>query len=131
MKNSYGFDSLSRDMLFFAVALGIVSVALGATIAGMILSFTATFITGLVLFRTLSANVNRRSAELRGYSRITGSVKSFFRKLFNRSKNTVKERKAYRYFHCPQCKQKLRAPRGKGKIRITCSKCGTVFEKNT
>ena len=29
---------------------------------------------------------------------------------------------------CPRCPQKLRVPTGKGRIRVTCSACGTTFE---
>lgn len=29
---------------------------------------------------------------------------------------------------CPHCPQKLRVPAGKGRIRVTCSACGTTFE---
>ena len=35
----------------------------------------------------------------------------------------------YVYFKCPSCGQKLRAPRGKGRIKIRCSRCGEVFNK--
>ena len=35
----------------------------------------------------------------------------------------------YVYFKCPACGQKLRAPRGKGKIMIKCQHCSNQFEK--
>ena len=35
----------------------------------------------------------------------------------------------YVYFRCPSCSQKLRAPRGKGRIKIRCSRCGEEFNK--
>ena len=123
MKNSYGFDRLSRDMLMLAVALGIIGLAFFGSISGFVLL--------LMLFRTLSANGNKRANELRGYERVSASIGSFFAKLFNRIKNFFKRHKQYRYFTCPKCRQRLRAPRGKGKIRVTCSKCGTQFEKRT
>ena len=41
------------------------------------------------------------------------------------------ERRKYKVFICPTCKQKLRVPRGKGKISISCPKCGTSFIKKT
>ena len=122
MKNSYGFDRLSRDMLMLAVALGIIGLAFFGSISGFVLLFTAVLLTALMLFRTLSAN---------GYERVSASIGSFFAKLFNRIKNFFKRHKQYRYFTCPKCRQRLRAPRGKGKIRVTCSKCGTQFEKRT
>lgn len=34
----------------------------------------------------------------------------------------------FRIVSCPECKKKLRVPRGK-KLRITCSECQTVFEE--
>ena len=37
--------------------------------------------------------------------------------------------KNYRFYKCPQCKQKVRVPKGRGKICITCPKCRTEFVK--
>ena len=37
----------------------------------------------------------------------------------------------HRYFDCPRCRQQVRVPRGKGKISITCPKCGEKFIKKT
>ena len=41
------------------------------------------------------------------------------------------ERKQYKYFRCPGCKQQLRAPRGRGKIEVTCQSCHHVFQTKT
>ncbi len=43
----------------------------------------------------------------------------------------LKEKRKYIITICPMCSQKLRVPRGKGKIIITCSKCGTDFRLKT
>ena len=77
MKNSYGFDRLSRDMLMLAVALGIIGLAFFGSISGFVLLFTAVLLTALMLFRTLSANGNKRANELRGYERVSASIGSF------------------------------------------------------
>ena len=37
------------------------------------------------------------------------------------------EYRTYRYLICPQCSQRLRVPRGKGKIKVTCTKCRNQF----
>jgi len=37
----------------------------------------------------------------------------------------------HRIFTCKQCKQKLRVPKGKGRIMVTCSNCGNKFTKKT
>ena len=34
-----------------------------------------------------------------------------------------KDRKNYIYFKCKNCKQELRIPRGKGKIKVICPHC--------
>ncbi len=118
-------------MLFLGVALGIIGLGFFGNFAGLILCMLSTLIAALTLYRTLSSNINRRSAELRGYEVIIGTIKSFFQKIFNKGKNDVKKHGSYKYFRCPNCKQKLRAPRHKGKIRVTCSSCGAQFEKRT
>lgn len=33
----------------------------------------------------------------------------------------------YQYFFCSKCRQKLRVPKGKGKIEITCPVCRNQF----
>ena len=38
-------------------------------------------------------------------------------------------RRLYHYYRCPQCRQKLRVPRGRGRIQISCPRCGTQFIK--
>ena len=34
----------------------------------------------------------------------------------------------YCYYYCPNCKQQVRVPAGKGKVRITCPRCNEKFE---
>lgn len=54
---------------------------------------------------------------------------------FDRKKRTAQKmwdnRKTTLYFKCKNCGQMLSVPRGKGKIRVTCPKCGTKVEKNS
>ena len=33
--------------------------------------------------------------------------------------------------NCPTCRQKLRVPRGRGRIQISCPRCGTQFIKKS
>ena len=50
---------------------------------------------------------------------------------FRQAKARRADKKIHRYYHCPQCNQTLRVPKGRGKIKITCPKCGTQFVKKT
>ena len=43
----------------------------------------------------------------------------------------IKQLKEYHIYKCPNCKQKLRVPRGRGRIAIRCRKCGTEFIKKS
>lgn len=43
----------------------------------------------------------------------------------------ARDRSVYRYFRCPKCGNKLRVPKGKGKIVITCPVCRTDFTRKT
>lgn len=46
-------------------------------------------------------------------------------------KNRFRQRREYRFFRCPQCSVTTRVPRGKGKIRIICPRCGNSFVRRT
>ena len=56
---------------------------------------------------------------------------SKFRLRFNKEKNLMKQRKTRHIYSCPGCGQKVRIPRGKGKIEIDCPKCHTKFVKRS
>ena len=81
----------------------------------------------LWIVRILSRNVSKRQAE---NTRYEYRVQKLRRKIAG-WKQQWKDRKTYKYFLCPNCRQKMRAPRHKGKIRVTCSKCAHVFITKT
>ena len=80
-----------------------------------------------VYFRVFSRNVAKRRQENANFLRATASVRGYFRGLRER----WVQRRDYRFFRCPSCRTLLRVPRGKGKIRVVCRKCGTSFIRNT
>lgn len=43
-------------------------------------------------------------------------------------KQKLEEKKNFKIVKCPNCRQKLRLPRGKGKITVTCRKCSHEFK---
>lgn len=56
-------------------------------------------------------------------------IRSWFGRTLGAARVKSQQRKVYRFFTCPQCSQKLRVPKNKGKVRITCTKCGHSFIK--
>ena len=78
-------------------------------------------------WRMFSKNISARYAENQKYLnyRYQMAVK------WDRFKKHLAQRKNYRFYKCPQCKQKVRVPKGRGKICITCPKCRTEFVKKS
>ncbi len=78
-------------------------------------------------FRILSRNRSRRYAENQRY------VNLRYRAVvaWDKKKKRAAQRKVYRFFRCPQCKQKVRVPKGHGKICITCPKCRKEFVRKS
>ena len=81
----------------------------------------------LCLFRMLSRNLYKRSAENDAYLRMRGNVTGWF----DKKKSRFSQLKTHRFYKCPECKQELRVPKGKGKISITCPKCNMQFIKKS
>ncbi|MBQ8279625.1 MAG: hypothetical protein IJZ23_07270 [Roseburia sp.] len=78
-------------------------------------------------FRMFSRNIPKRYAENQKF--LTWRYKVVAK--WNLTKKHMAERKTYRFFKCPQCKQKVRVPKGRGKICITCPKCKKEFVKKS
>lgn len=78
-------------------------------------------------FRVFSKNLNKRYAENQRYT--NARYRMIVAK--NRRKKERAQSGAYKFFSCPNCKQRVRVPKGRGKICITCPKCRTEFTKRS
>ena len=78
-------------------------------------------------FRMFSKNISKRYAENQKYLKMTAGIRT---KLAS-WKSQLAQRKIYHIYRCPGCKQKIRVPRGRGKIEIRCPKCNTRFVKKS
>lgn len=123
MYGRYGVDKLSKHLVAAGLILSILSMLFGGNL--LYLFSLLIFVYGY--FRVFSKNHAKRYRELCTYERILAKVKAFPKKW----QNELKQRKDYRIFKCPGCKQKLRIPKGRGNVEIRCRKCQTVFRKRT
>ena len=101
----------------------IVLAAVNIQILHTILSFLTTALLVVIVMRTFSKNLDKRQAENQKFlawwypvkNQITGA-------------KARRQDKDHKYFTCKSCKTICRVPAGKGKIVITCPKCGSKIE---
>lgn len=126
MQGRYGVDQLSRFMMIFGLIVLIIAAFFRKpAMVGNILYLAGLVIVVLGYIRAFSKNRPKRYAENQKYCQLTAGI----RRRFGKEKYIMEQRKDYKIFSCPQCKQKIRIPKGKGKIEISCPKCHTKFVK--
>lgn len=121
MRGRYGYDELSKFLLVVSIIFTLLSGIRGLGFIGVLGS--ASLI--LVFFRVFSKNFQKCSLQNQKYL----SIKNRITRKFQIALNNFKQRKDFRFYGCLSCGQKIRVPKGKGKITITCPKCGTNFSK--
>lgn len=78
-------------------------------------------------FRVFSKNIAKRQQENQRYCQMR--YKFFVWK--DKQKKRFEQRKIYRFYKCPMCKQQVRVPKGHGRISITCPKCREEFVRKS
>jgi hypothetical protein len=126
MYGRYGMDELSKFLSYAGLAVLIVSMFLPQSVKTIVF-LLAVLLVALTYFRSFSKNIEKRRAENAKYlqrrQRVTDALRL--------RREMWKQRKSFKFFKCPSCKAVLRVPKGKGKLRIVCKKCGTAFEKKS
>lgn len=115
MVGRYGIDQLS-------IALLIVSIIMAIVFFFFPYQYIRIVYLGLIIytyFRIFSRNTSARYKENYKFLKLWNPV----RKKWNRHLARFKSRKTYKFYKCSFCGQKIRVPKGKGKIKITCPKC--------
>ena len=123
MQGRYGTDDFYK-FLFWVALIGIV---INWFFKSQLLSFAVTLILVYAMYRVLSKNHSARYAENQRYLQATAK----FRYWFDQQKKLMEERKYHHIYTCPKCRQKIRVPKGKGKIMIRCPKCHHEFQKRS
>lgn len=123
MIGRYGVDQFSKFLNILTLVLLIISMFFRKsplyTLALLLLIYT--------YFRMFSKNHQKRYAENQAYLIWHNKVTGFF----SRQKQLRAQKKIYHIYKCPDCRQKIRVPKGKGKICVTCPKCHKEFIKHS
>jgi DNA-directed RNA polymerase subunit RPC12/RpoP len=119
MSGRHGLDELAR----FQSVLVLVLLILGMITRWNIFTLLALVLMVYMYFRVFSRNHARRYEENRKYLDFRGKRIASW----NKFKKRVAQRRDYRFYKCPSCRQEVRVPKGHGKIEITCPKCRERF----
>ena len=115
MEGRYGTDKLNIFLLRTSLIMMVVDMFLPSGLLKLIFWALPMGLMIYSLIRSFSRNIYRRYEENRKYLQLLDMIKD----------------RQHRYFDCPKCRQRVRVPRGKGKISITCPKCREKFIKKT
>ena len=127
MMGRYGQDELSRFSLIVFVVLALIGFLVRDGAGRSVLNFLMLAVLVLWYLRVFSRNFEKRRRENAVYLKYRNAVVRWFKSL----KDRWTQRKDYRFFRCPSCHTLLRVPKGKGRVRLTCRKCQTSFERKT
>ncbi len=134
---AYGIDILS---IFLIIISSFLNMNRYTSILGLLLLL-------LVIYRTFSKNIYKRTNELNKFTNYINKILSKFGKslpynlprislnsigvLFDTLKYKLNQKTKFKIVSCPNCKQKLRLPRLKKHVIVTCKRCSHEFRVRT
>lgn len=137
MQKPYGFDTLSMFLIFLSL---IFNMWHGTRFLGTIIFIYA-------IFRVFSRNTYKRKKEYDVFYSYANKILSKIgiklpyntapfdfndlAPILNNLKFKFNQKRQFKITKCPYCGQKLRLPRGKGRITVTCKKCLKDFKFKT
>lgn len=124
MLGRYGGDELGKALNVMALVCLVISMFVSKISALNLLLYWGGF--GLLIYtcyRMFSKNVAKRYEENQKYLNFRYRAVA----KWDAKKKRFAQRREYRFFRCPGCKQNVRVPRGRGKICITCPRCKQEF----
>lgn len=143
MQGRYGVDELSKFLT--SASLVILILELITKWYVLTLVFWAIFI--VIYYRMFSRDYGKRQQENQKYLNLRYKFRAKWYQLlhknsssynpygnvngFEKLKRDMQQRKQYHIYKCPSCSQKIRIPRGKGKIMVRCPKCNIEFMKRS
>ena len=127
MYGRYGTDRLNMFLLIVLIVCAGLNLFVRNGYFSIVMSSWETLLIVLIYYRMFSRNIQKRYAENQKYLSLENKVKRFF----GRTEYIQEQRKDFHIYTCPQCRQKIRIPKGKGKISVRCPKCGAEFVKKS
>lgn len=132
----YGNDQLNKVLFIGGLGINLISLFIPYGYVRSVISGLGMACYVLALYRMFSRKLEVRASENRRFVMWWSKVSSRYQNRKNsggrarvvRNRPTFEERRQYKYFVCNQCAQRMRVPRGKGKVRVTCTRCGNKFE---
>lgn len=137
LNDSYGLDFLSIFLILVSSFFNLF----------FITRLLASIILVIALYRVFSRNITKRQQELRSFCIHSNKFLRRFNKtlpnnlpvfhfrdlspIFFNFKRWFKEKQNFKIVKCPRCSQKLRLPRHKGRITVTCKRCLHEFKLKT
>ena len=127
MQGRYGVDTFSKFLLIFGLAAALLSSVFAGKFLGVICYILGVLLIVYCYCRMFSKKVEKRYAENQAFLARTYRLRCFFQK----QAGNLSQRKEYHIYKCPGCGQKIRIPRGKGRVEVRCPKCSTAFIKKS
>ena len=124
MRGRRGPDDLAQFSVNLAIVVLIVNLVLGFFVNVSWLAWVELALVAYAVFRMLSRNLAARARENEAFLRALGPTRPWLQN----PRAAWAELRSYRHVRCTSCKQRIRVPRGKGKLRVTCPRCHTKFE---
>ena len=115
MAGRYGTDRLNMTILMTGVVISLIGAFIRMPLLNLITTFVSYGLMFWAIFRSFSRNTYARYEENRKFLQFFDALKD----------------RQHRYYNCPKCRQRVRVPRGKGKIAISCPKCRERFIRKT
>lgn len=123
MIGRYGVDQLNRCLILFSMVMLVIDLFT----RNVLLSLFSMAILVFCYFRMFSRNKGKRYAENEKFLKLQYYLQDCVKRL----KFKLSQSKTYHIYKCPGCGQKIRIPKGKGKISVHCPKCGMDFIKKS
>ncbi len=127
MQGRYGVDQLSNCLIWTGVFIALVTMFLHFRFL-LVLSWICII---YAYVRIFSKNIQKRYAQNEKFLNATFGIRNAFAKIKYRIKYGNQTAEPYHIYKCRRCGQKIRIPKGKGKIMITCPKCKYQFKKRS